>query len=989
MATCDSIGEFASYGGKRMRVAVVSKEATLNVRCGMSRYGLGRIGRGSILQVLAFALGSSLSMAQVLNMSHDLVTLGITGQNLTPNNSSLDARPLFQAALNYVQSHPVQTLTLDTGAYYLLTATQGNAVLIVPNLSNLTIDLAGSTIYFNGPLLPNGIQLYYCTNVTLTNFQLDYVNPPYTHVQLASVDTVNRVLTYSTLPGYPDPSAFNSLSGSVEGYWAAIFRHGAIVPGTSRTLLAGPFANNKITIQDGFPWAQSATLATLQTGDTVVVTARGGGPPLLIWECNGITLSKISIYGSPTWAIQLFQTSNSTVDRDRIVPRPGYGLIGSNADGIHFLMTGPNNHIRNCYVARTMDDALILESHHAGIVVSQTGPTQLTVTRDGYDRFPNGTLMNFVDRTTTLESTGGIIVSQNPPDGPGPSFNEQVNLTFDRNLPALAPGTIMAFGSPANRGQGSTIEDNLVEDTYGGRGVWLSGAQGVTIQRNVLRRTSNAGIAISSSTESVVDPGDASPPSHDVTVTDNALEQSLGPQAAGSGLETALAGVQVVTVSDPYFVFASTPSNTNITIQNNYIADSERSGIWIGELNGGTLQNNLVIRSSQNPTLGGVAGIPTAFQSQVMQDALVPVVIHYSTSVAEIGDMISASSPITAPVTMTPPSATLPAAAGSYSFTLQTAVTGFGWNAASNSSWLTVTSPVPGAGSGTVQYSVSANNTGAPRTGNITIAGVAFSLTQTTLTTPVLSIAKTHTGNFIFGQTGATYTITVSNRAGAATTSGLVTVTDTVPAGLTLVSMSGTGWNCSANTCTRSDAAAGGASYPAITATVNVAVNASSPLANSASVSGAGSASASASDPTMITAAVPLPSTLTVSPTSLHFGATSGGATHTGAQTVVVQASAGLGWIASPDHSFISVSPGSGNGTGSFAIGIVPGALPASGSVTGTVTISASGVTSQTVSVTAPIVSNSQVTGSFDTPVNNTTGEAGAVAVTGWALDSI
>ncbi|HLJ16291.1 MAG TPA: hypothetical protein VKV15_17460, partial [Bryobacteraceae bacterium] len=131
------------------------------------------------------------------------------------------------------------------------------------------------------------------------------------------------------------------------------------------------------------------------------------------------------------------------------------------------------------------------------------------------------------------------------------------------------------------------------------------------------------------------------------------------------------------------------------------------------------------------------------------------------------------------------------------------------------------------------------------------------------------------------------------------------------------------------------------------------------------------------------------PATLTVSPTSLHFGATSGGATHTGAQTVVVQASAGLGWIASPDHSFISVSPGSGNGTGSFAIGIVPGALPASGSVTGTVTISASGVTSQTVAVTATIVSNSQVTGSFDTPVNNTAGEAGAVAVTGWALDSI
>jgi hypothetical protein len=716
--------------------------------------------------------------AQVsINMSHDLVSLGIASQNLTPNNPSLDARPAFQAALNYVQSHRVQTLTLDTGAYYLLTNTQANAVLLFPNLSNMTIDLAGSTIYFVGPQLPNGLQLYYCSNVTLTNFQIDYIHPPYTHVQLTSVDRVNRLLKYQTLPGWPDPASFNTLTdpfsgGPIEGYWAAIFRNGSIVPGTSRTLLKAPFSNNTLTIQDPFPWAQAPTLATLQPGDTVVVTTRGGGPPILVWEGNSITLSNISIYGSPTWAVDLFQTNNSTVDGVRIVPRPGSGLIGSDADGIHFAMTGPNNHIRNCYVTRTMDDALIMDNQQAGIVVSQAGPRQLTVTRSGYIRFANGSLMNFVDRTTTLESTGGIIVSQTPPDSPGPSSYGQVTLTFDRDLPTLAPGTIMAFGSASNRGQGSTIEDNLVEDTYGGRGVWLSGVQGVTVQRNVLRRTSAAGITAASSTESVVDPNDAGPPSHDITITDNALEQSLGPQAAGGGLEDALAGIQVVTVADPYFVFSATPSNTNITIQNNYIADSERSGIWIGELNGGTLQNNLVIRSSQNPTLGGTAGIPTQLASQVMQDALVPVVMHYSSAVAEIGDMISATSPITAPVTMTPPNAAWPEAGGAGSFNLQTALTGFGWNAVSDSSWLTVTSPVPGAGSGTVQYSVAANATGASRMGDITIAGVTFTVVQTTLTTPVLAITKTHTGNFTRGQTGSTYTVTVSNQAGAVSTAG-------------------------------------------------------------------------------------------------------------------------------------------------------------------------------------------------------------------------
>jgi uncharacterized protein (TIGR03437 family) len=116
---------------------------------------------------------------------------------------------------------------------------------------------------------------------------------------------------------------------------------------------------------------------------------------------------------------------------------------------------------------------------------------------------------------------------------------------------------------------------------------------------------------------------------------------------------------------------------------------------------------------------------------------------------------------------------------------------------------------------------------------------------------PTLSVAKSHTGNFTAGQQG-TYTIAVSNAAGAAPVAGAVTVTDTLPSGLTLVSMTGNNWTCSTNTCTRNDALAGGSSYDPIAVTVNVAANAASPQVNMASVSGGGSAGASASDTTIV-----------------------------------------------------------------------------------------------------------------------------------------
>ena len=77
---------------------------------------------------------------------------------------------------------------------------------------------------------------------------------------------------------------------------------------------------------------------------------------------------------------------------------------------------------------------------------------------------------------------------------------------------------------------------------------------------------------------------------------------------------------------------------------------------------------------------------------------------------------------------------------------------------------------------------------------------------------PDLTVAKTHVGNFHPGDVGDTYTITVSNVGGSAT-SGMVSVVDALPAGLTATNMSGSGWTLVPGTltATRTDALAAGA----------------------------------------------------------------------------------------------------------------------------------------------------------------------------------
>jgi uncharacterized repeat protein (TIGR01451 family) len=125
---------------------------------------------------------------------------------------------------------------------------------------------------------------------------------------------------------------------------------------------------------------------------------------------------------------------------------------------------------------------------------------------------------------------------------------------------------------------------------------------------------------------------------------------------------------------------------------------------------------------------------------------------------------------------------------------------------------------------------------------------------------PDCVISKSHVGNWIHGSTGNTYTITVTNASpSAAIVAGnTVTVTDTIPLGLTATAISGTGWTCTqpAGPCTRADALAALASYPPISVTVTVAANPpSNLLTNTATVSGGGELQTNndvATDPTTI-----------------------------------------------------------------------------------------------------------------------------------------
>jgi uncharacterized repeat protein (TIGR01451 family) len=346
----------------------------------------------------------------------------------------------------------------------------------------------------------------------------------------------------------------------------------------------------------------------------------------------------------------------------------------------------------------------------------------------------------------------------------------------------------------------------------------------------------------------------AGPSSGTVTVTD-VLTAGLTPTAAnGTGWATQINGTTVTaTRSDVLAAAGSYPALTiTVSVANNAAGNVTNT---VSVAGGGELITNN--DSATDPTTVSQAADLTIAKSHSGSFRQGDTGDAYSIIVTNAGAGATVG---TVTVTDTLPTGLTP-----------TAAAGTGWTTSISGSKVTATrSDVLNAGASYPALSITASiatNAAASLTNTATVAGGGELNTandsasdQTSITAmPDLTIAKSHSGTFKQGDTADTYTIAVNN-AGSAATSGTVTVTDVLPAGLTPTAATGTGWTTSISgstvTATRNDTLNGGVSYPALTVTVSVAANAAASVTNTATVAGGGeinTANDSSSDVTAIT----------------------------------------------------------------------------------------------------------------------------------------
>ena len=151
---------------------------------------------------------------------------------------------------------------------------------------------------------------------------------------------------------------------------------------------------------------------------------------------------------------------------------------------------------------------------------------------------------------------------------------------------------------------------------------------------------------------------------------------------------------------------------------------------------GDSLSGDTIVRLQYDPTPNALNGGTVLFTADMLT--------AYRAIWAAVAPCGSAS--------FTPSSGTLGSSAGSGSVGVTVSGT-CGWSASSNASWLTITSGGSGYFNGTVGYGFTANNSVNSRTGSITVADQAFTLTQSGAT-PSYSLGSTSASAAASGGTG-------------------------------------------------------------------------------------------------------------------------------------------------------------------------------------------------------------------------------------------
>lgn len=450
--------------------------------------------------------------------------------------------------------------------------------LTFDNIENLIICGSDTTFQFHGIL--KGMEFTDCENIMVTGINIDWGRPPFSMGVIGKNDGQTFEVTINE--GYPVDE--NTVIAAFLEYDAK-----TNAPRVGGNDIYGDVAyvkylgNQKLEIKFNSEYSEAPE------GTKVILRHEiYSYDAITVRNCNNMIFEGVNLYSAPGMGVMGYSSDNLYFNRFNVMLKPDTDrLMSVTADAIHLQDCGGEVKVTNSIFENCGDDAF--NAHGAYLVIKEIIDENTVYAENprGYNFQPNiGDTIEISMASTLLPEMSATVVSSNT-SNKGQGFV----LELDQELPEeIALDDVIAN---ATRTPQLEYKNNLIRNKRC-RGILIQ-TRNALIENNTFANLKNEGVLITTDAGAWFE----SLGSHDVTVRNNKF--------VGTDMGIKAIALAQNDIYGPPGVFK------NLTIENNFIANTSSAGICINSVDGVTIRNNLIASSGLNTSSYYNAGIVASY----------------------------------------------------------------------------------------------------------------------------------------------------------------------------------------------------------------------------------------------------------------------------------------------------------------------------------------------------------------------------------------
>ena len=496
---------------------------------------------------------------------------GVNAGDKKDDTSALSAA--IAKAKEYGDAGKKVLLKLPAGEMYFsqgLNDVERDYAVSLLNVKNVTV--LGNNTMFTIVGEMSGFHLVNCEAVAIKGISYDYGRAPFSMGEIVSSTETSVVVKIKD--NYP-MSGISSINDYLE------FDKYTHMPRTNGNfLLNSDMKNYSIDGQNLTINFRSAINKPVAGTLVVVSHYTYGNNGFYLEDCKDVTFENIDVFATAGMGLVGLASENLTINRFNVRLKPNTDrLMSATADGMHFGACRGTLKVTNCLIENTHDDAINVKAgHYFGVSEIDYAQKTLKLNKLNYmHRIAEGDTINFYK--SNLEFVDSIkierIISSRK--------DEYVVIKADK-----LPQTITADLIVANRSTAPevTFENNIIRNKRN-RGVLLQSVNSV-VRNNAFFNVGHGSLSIMTEASQF----------NEAIVPENILVENnkfVGGNSMGSGV----GGEIGIIAYGKEWISAPAGTIKNVTINNNFIANTAKRAISVTSVGGLKVTNNLIY----NPAL--------------------------------------------------------------------------------------------------------------------------------------------------------------------------------------------------------------------------------------------------------------------------------------------------------------------------------------------------------------------------------------------------